>query len=47
MLRKLVSLFIIYAALGSSYQAIRADNVIAVVVYALLCIGGFYLLSNW
>ncbi|MCD2199005.1 hypothetical protein LPA44_03710 [Halobacterium sp. KA-4] len=46
-LRKLVSLFIIYAALGSIYQSIRADNILAVVLYVLLGIGGFYLLSNW
>ncbi|MCD2203028.1 hypothetical protein [Halobacterium sp. KA-6] len=46
-LRKLVSLFIIYAAFGSIYQSIRADNILAVVLYVLLGIGGFYLLSNW
>jgi len=46
-LRKLVSLFIVYVALGSIYKSILADNVLAVVLYALLGITGFYLLSNW
>lgn len=46
-LRKLASLFLIYAALGSLFKAIQANSVAAIVVYLLLGAVGLYLLGNW